>query len=514
MRVNSSFSIVLGAALLVMTTSALAADITLRSSDGAFSLSGKLVEFDGDTYILKSALGQMRIDAGSVVCDGIECPDLTVYSKDFLVAGTYVVGQTLFPALLEEFAESEGLQSVNDGAVSIALQDNAGEVAAQLTLTSEGFAAVADGTALLSITSRQASELEVSAISDAGFGDITSAGQQTVLAMDGLVILVSHDNPINSLTIQQVGDIFSGKIINWNEVGGPDATINVYRQNVATGDSEFFHAEVLVQTGSEFTQTASIISSNGDISESVTEDAFGIGFSSFANKGTAKLVSLQSSCGILSEPTNFSIKTEEYLLSRRLGVYVPDRALPEVASDFIAYLASDAAQLPVEQAGYVGLNVALKSVNDQGLRFANAILVDNDELDFDDLKLMAKQLVDAKRLSTTFRFLDGSSTLDVRAERDVKRLVDWIADQKLTNMQIFLVGFTDNNGKSNVNMALAEQRAQQVLDEMVALMPSGMLEEVSVKIIGLGETSPMACSAAPRGRFMNRRVEIWISDEN
>jgi len=86
--------------------------------------------------------------------------------------------------------------------------------------------------------------------------------------------------------------------------------------------------------------------------------------------------------------------------------------------------------------------------------------------------------------------------------------------QNLTNKQLLLVGFTDNNGKSNVNMALAEQRAQQVLDEITAIAPAGMLERINVKIVGLGETSPMACNAAPRGRFVNRRVEVWISDEN
>ncbi len=518
MRAYFSKWVVFGAALSMMTTSVVAADITLRSNNGAFSLSGELVEFDGNIYVLKSVFGQVRIEAAAVICSGVDCPDLSAFSKDFLIAGTYTTGKTLLPTLLEDFATSAGLRSVAESANAVALQDGAGDVAALVSLanggTTEGFAALADGTALLAVSSRQPSRPEVSAISEAGFGDITADGRQTVLAMDGLVILVSPDNPVSSLTIQQIGGIFSGTITNWNEVGGPDAAINVYRQNGATSDSEFFRSEVLTQTGGGFTQAASIISDNGNISESVAADAFGIGFSSFADKGLARAVSLQGSCGIFSEPTNFSIKTEEYPLSRRLMVYVPDRALPEVGGDLIAYMASDAAQVSVAQAGYVDLNAVLKSVNDQGLRFANAILGDNEELDLADLKEMAKQLVGAERLSTTFRFIDGSSTLDARAGRDVKRLMDWLAGQNLTNKQIMLVGFTDNNGKSNVNMALAAQRAQQVLDEMSAIAPAGMLEKINVKIVGLGETSPMACSAAPRGRFVNRRVEVWIRDEN
>ncbi len=518
MRAYFSKSMMFGAALSLLATSAVAADITLRSNDGVFSLSGELVDFDGSNYILKSVFGQVRIEADEVVCSGDDCPDISAFLKDFLVTGTYAVGKTLLPALLDDFAKAAGLRSVPEGATAVALHNSAGEVAALVTVAtgdpSEGFTALADGTALLAISSRQASVPEVSAIKAAGFGDITIAVQQTVLAMDGLVILVSQDNPVNSLTIQQVGGIFSGKLTNWAEVGGQGASINVYRQNVAASDFEFFRSEVLAQTGGDFTQTASIVSSNGAISDSVTLDAFGIGFSSFADMGSAKAISLRGSCGILSAPTDFSIKTEEYPLSRRLLVYTPDRVLPEVAGGLAAYLDSDAAQLPVERAGYVSLNATLKSVNDQGLRFANAILADNDEIDLADLRLMAKQLVNAERLSTTFRFVDGSSTLDARAERDVIRLLDWLSGQSLANMKILLVGFTDNNGKSDVNMALAEQRAQQVLDELAAIAPAGMLEKIDVKIIGLGETSPMACSAAPRGRFVNRRVEVWISDEN
>ena len=518
MRAYSLLTIVFGAAVSLLATSTTAADITLRSNDGAFALTGELVDFDGSSYILKSVFGQVHIDVAEVVCSGVDCPDISAFLKEFLVTSTYAVGKTLLPALLEDFANDAGFRSAPDGLSGVVLHDSAGEVAAEVTLASgnpsEGFAALADGTALLAISSRSASRQEVSAISDAGFGDISITGQQTVLAMDGLVILVSPDNPIDSLTIQQVGDIFSGKHTNWNEVGGPDATINVYRQNVAASDSEFFQVEVLAQTGGEITQAASIISSSGDISETVTSDAFGIGFSSFADKGTAKAISLRGSCGILSEPTKFSIKTEEYPLSRRVRAYTPERVLPEVAEGLVAYLGSDAAQMPVEQAGYVSLNVAVKSVNDQGLRFANAILVDNDEIDLNDLREMAKLLVDADRLSTTFRFIEGSSTLDARAERDVERLRDWLVGEDLTNMEIILVGFTDNNGKLSVNMALAEQRAQQVLNELAAIAPNGMLEQIDVKVVGLGETSPMACSDAPRGRFVNRRVEVWISDDS
>ncbi|OUS04336.1 hypothetical protein A9Q96_15420 [Rhodobacterales bacterium 52_120_T64] len=518
MQAHFSKTVLFSAVASLMVATASASDITLSSNDGIFSLSGELIEFDGSSYLLKSALGQVRIEATAVVCSGDDCPDLSAFNRNFMVAGVHPLGKKLLPMLLEDFVTGAGLQTAAEGAGSVALHDTAGEVSAVVTLgsgeASDGFAALADGTAALTVSMRQASGQEVSMIDDAGFGNISSVEQHFVLAMDGLVILVSPDNPVNSLTIEQVGNVFSGKITNWSEVGGPDAAISVYLQSESTSDSEFFRSEVLAQTGGDLTRSASVVYNNGGISEKVVGDVFGIGFSSFANKGAAKMVSLEGGCGVLSIPTELSIKTEEYPLSRRLSVYYPDRVLPDIANDLIAYLGTDAAQIPVAQAGYVSLNVEQKAVNDLGLRFANAILSDNDEISRADLAKMAKLLVGANRISTTFRFIEGTSTLDSRAKRDVERLIGWLSGQNLTNKEIYLVGFTDNNGKSNVNMALAEQRAQQVLDEMTANAPTELLDGLNIKIVGLGEVSPMACSAAPSGRFVNRRVEVWISGEN
>ena len=509
--------IALGAVFSLLTSSLHAADITLRSTDGAFALSGQLIEFDGDAYTLKSVFGEVRIEANAVDCTGEECPNLSAYNNDFLVTSISAIGENLLPMLLEDFGKRSGFQSRTGEGPRVEMLNDAGEIAAQISVeignAGKGFTSLAESSAMLVLTSRSPRKTEVMAIIDAGFGDITSAEQQSVLAMDGLVILVSQDNPVNSLTLQQVGEIFSGKTTNWNELGGSDAEINVYRQNVDAGDFDFFADKILAPIGGEFTQAASIISNNGNISQSVDADPFGIGFSGYANRGDAKAVTLKGSCGIYSKPSDFSIKTEEYPLSRRLAVYVPDRTLPSVAQDLVDYLDTDGAQQVVSKAGYVSLNVSELSVDDQGLRFAGSILSASGGVGLNNLRLMTEELVDAKRLSTTFRFLDGSSTLDIRAQSDIHRLLDWLANADLANKEILMVGFTDSNGKLTVNMALAEQRAKQVLNALTTAAPEGALDGLHFETVGLGEVSPMVCNDARNGRFVNRRVEVWIRDE-
>lgn len=235
--------IVLGTILSSLATSSQGADVKLQSADGAFALSGELIEFDGEAYILKSVFGEVRIEANAVVCTGEECPDLTTYNNTFMLASTGAVGTNLLPALLEGFGKESGYQPQLGDGMRVEMLTEAGEVAAEISLTSGeesiGFAALADGSAALVIAPRSPEESEIAAITDAGFGDITSVEQQSVLAMDAQVILVSQDNPVTTISMEQAGGIFSGKITNWNALGGPDAAINVYRQNVDSGASDF-----------------------------------------------------------------------------------------------------------------------------------------------------------------------------------------------------------------------------------------------------------------------------------
>ncbi len=518
MAKRTSKATIFGASMLSMVaTHGLAADITLQSTDGAFSLKGELVDFDGSVYVLKSVFGQVSVNLAEVVCIGDDCPDLSQYQKEFTIAGSESVGGSLLPALMGAYSAKAGYQMVSSGS-TVEMIDSAGESVALITLANAGsgeaFAGLANGSAALGMSARAATNAEIGSIRDAGAGDISNGDRQTILALDGLVILVASGNPVQALSAAQIGDIFSGKITNWGDVGGPDATINVYRQNVSAGDSEFFRSEVLALTGGDFTSTAAIIPSNGDISQMVNADPLGIGFSSFSGLGDAQAVSVIGSCGIISAASEFSIKTEEYPFANRLTVYSPDKTLPRVASELLDYLGTDAAQMDAAEAGFVNLSVATESVHNQGLRFANSILATDNEIGLPELRNMTEQLINAQRLSTTFRFSAGSSTLDVRAEGDVARLLNLFAGQDFTNKEILLVGFTDSVGSAKVNAELSEQRASQVLDLLKAAAPTGALDNLAFSTLGLGEVSPMSCNDTPHGRFVNRRVEVWIRDRS
>jgi len=89
-------------------------------------------------------------------------------------------------------------------------------------------------------------------------------------------------------------------------------------------------------------------------------------------------------------------------------------------------------------------------------------------------------------------------------------LLDQLARKDFSAREIFLVGFTDSVGSVNINNDLGRKRADQVLTRIRELAPEGLLEGLTFTTVGRGEVSPIACNDAAHGRFMNRRVEIWI----
>jgi phosphate transport system substrate-binding protein len=117
-------------------------------------------------------------------------------------------------------------------------------------------------------------------------------------------------------------------------------------------------------------------------------------------------------------------------------------------------------------------------------------------------------------LSVTFRFSADSRTLELRAEGDMKRLIELLKTERYNNKDVLLVGFTDNVGQASVNARLSRQRADQVLALIRAAIPSGELGNLRFSTHGFGEISPVACNDVPHGRFTNRRVEVWVRNKN
>ena len=105
------------------------------------------------------------------------------------------------------------------------------------------------------------------------------------IALDGLVFLFNSANPLNNLTSDQVTGIYSGEIVNWNEVGGVDAKINPYIRNPNSG-SQVLMEELVMKGRIMITDEQMILSSMMGLINKIVEDPYGIGYSVYFYSST------------------------------------------------------------------------------------------------------------------------------------------------------------------------------------------------------------------------------------
>ena len=169
-----------------------------------------------------------------------------------------------------------------------------------------------------------------------------------------LAVYVHPDNTLKELTMDQVKDIFTGKIKNWKDVGGPDAPITVYSRENSSGTYEFFKDHVL--KGQDFAASAQTMPGTAAIVQAVSKDKSAIGYGGAAYGGTSKLLAIKKDeASPAVAPTEENVENGSYPIWRYLYVYVnPALDKGEIAA-YLTWIRSDAGQKYVKEVGYYPL---------------------------------------------------------------------------------------------------------------------------------------------------------------
>ncbi len=510
---------------MLLGSVALGEPVTLRALDGSVSMTGELTSFDGQTYVLQSLLGELKLSKDDVECLGDACPE--ILNVDFRLAGEPVLVNRLVPPLFEAFGKVAGLTmqrqpSEVPNATSYDFLMATGDVFASVDVPAvdagTAFQALLDGDSEIVMTRRTVSKPEAEKMINAGLGDPTSAANQIVAALDGVAIVVSPDNPVNSISLDEIGRVFAGRITNWSVLGGPNAAIRLYRLDDTVNAAGAFGDVVFSGNGLDFSDTAQTFDNAPDLLAAVKGDPVGIGFVNIAALGAAHALPVRRTCGYLAEPSAFAVKTGEYPLASNVYFYhsslrtsqgSPDRA--EKLNGFLGFVQSPAAQPAVASAGFIDQTIGVMPIEIQGRRLINSILDSQKDATFKRVQAAITELAEAERLSSTFRFKAGIAQLDARAVGDIRRLVDYLVTTDLTGKEVVLAGFSDAAGTASQNERLSLKRANQVLDQLKAALGTDA-ENVPFVTFGFGEVVPLGCNDTPEGRSVNRRVEVWIRD--
>ena len=505
-----------------------AEEVTLRSLDGSVAMTGELVSFDGDTYTLNVSLGEFSVSASEVICEGEFCP--IIVNSDFRLAGASTLAQILMPSLFQDFSGSFGLRLTAEAPTSLgdvpvqpyifSLPD--GELFADVevhTLGSQAaFASLLQGKSEIALSSRAITSAELGAFSNSGLGDLTDGKFQLVAALDGLIVIVPPENTIPTLSVRELSQVFAGQITNWSQLGGSNAPINVYRRDDESGSAADFNAMVMNTNNARFAASATTFTDDINLVRAVSSDPNGIGFTSIAYQQSTRAVPLRGTCGFVSTPSEFTVKTGEYPLARRVYLYTTNRMFGDIPKEkadkalgFLQFVKSDAGQDAAEGSGFVSQLISSLPIAMQGQRLVNTMLAEPGDVSPTDIREMVSELSGATRLSSTFRFKPNATELDAQARGDIPRLVAYLRNNDFAGRELLIAGFSDAAGGSTQNAALSRRRAQQVHDEIQAAL-GGDAGNYSFVVKGFGEVSPQGCNDSLAGRSVNRRVEVWVRE--
>lgn len=174
--------------------------------------------------------------------------------------------------------------------------------------------------------------------------------QETVLAYDGIAMIVNPANPVEDLTLEQIADIYTGKITNWSELGGSDSEIVLIGREAGSGTRSGFEEIVEVKDLCQYRQE---LSSTGDVIATVAQNPGAIGYASLASvKDTVKAVKVG---GVT--PSEETVKDGTYAIQRPFVLVTKEGVtLSETAQAFFNYAVSKDANAVVIAAGVVPAN--------------------------------------------------------------------------------------------------------------------------------------------------------------
>ena len=247
-------------------------------------------------------------------------------AQRLVIKGSDTLGAKLVPLLAEEYKARN--------------PNVAFEIAAEGSTT--GIAAVTDGTADIGMSSRDAKVTEVSAAKAKG---VTL--KPTVVAFDGMAVIVHASNPISKLKARQVEQIFTGEVNDWSALGGKPGKISIYTRNTSSGT--YSDWKQLAMKNRDYARASQKMAGNEQIAAEVAENPAGIGYVGLAyiQAEGIKVIAIDGQL-----PTKASVLSKKYPYARETYYYTNGEPEGEAAK-FIEFTLSESGQQLAERIGFV-----------------------------------------------------------------------------------------------------------------------------------------------------------------
>jgi len=250
----------------------------------------------------------------------------TSHAERLVIKGSDTLGAKLVPQLAEQFKAEQ--------------PDATFDIAAEGSTT--GIAALIDGTAQIGMSSREAKPAEIAAGKAKG---VTL--KETIVAYDGLGVIVNSSNPIGNLTKKQVEQIFTGDVTDWSAVGGKSGTISIYTRNTSSGT--FSDWKELAMKKRDYAPSAQKMAGNEQIAAEVSKNPNGIGYVGLAylKASGIKVMTVEG-----KSPTQDAVRDKSWPYARPTFYYTNGEPAG-LAKAFMEFTLSPAGQKIVADVGFV-----------------------------------------------------------------------------------------------------------------------------------------------------------------
>src|SRR5213082_3807003 len=243
-----------------------------------------------------------------------------------VIKGSDTLGAKLVPQLAEHFkAEHPGTTF---------------DIAAEGSTT--GIAAIIDGTAGIGMSSRRAKSSEVGAANAKG-----KNMKPTIVAYDGIAVIVNSANPVKTMTKKQLEQIFTGDVTDWSAVGGSGGKISIYTRNTSSGTYSDF--KELATKKRDYAGGSQKMAGNEQIAAEVGKNPAGIGYvgMAYTKAGGVKVVSIDGAATSIQ-----SVQNHSYPYWRPTFYYTNGEP-SGMAKTFLDFTLSSVGQKIVNQVGFV-----------------------------------------------------------------------------------------------------------------------------------------------------------------
>jgi phosphate transport system substrate-binding protein len=441
-----------------------------------------------------------RKSQGAMLALLVACMPLLAHAQDgavdrLRIHGSNTLGAKLVPALVESWLRSIGYVHVQRHQVSAQRLDIAAVrdgVPLLVEIEGRGSAAgmrdLIDGNAELAMLARAPSAQE----RDDGWqlGNLDSADQAFVIALDGIVAVVRNDSPVRAVRIDQLRGVLSGRTQDWREVGGPSLAIHAHVPARDSGSRELLEQRVLAGVAPD--AHVAVDPTARATFAAIAGDPGAIGIVSLRDPLPAGMRTLAiADGGDPVAPTRLQVLSEDYPLMRRLTLY-GGQMMTALGRSFALYATTAAGQQAVADAGHIALT--LRPVAQQPVTSG--------------WRPYAELVADAERvpLSLRFNYQNPYSLFDSRSERDLERLAAFMRLPRNRARSATVVAFAaPAPGTSALMATIASNDRADIV--------AAQLQRLGVRVgraRGLGAARPLAGASAMDARFRNERVEVWL----